>query len=164
MKTITITLTLFLALLLFTQNKVQAAFVYTLDISDIEKDIGGVEFTANPSNENLEYELGDAIPFPPSGDWVFETFGGNYCAVRDESENVPMLTGRIVTITSEIQLSFEKILFFAFNGDEIDNGYFSNGFEPAPAPAPAVPIPGTLFLLGSGIIGLIGVKRKQMNK
>ena len=172
MKTITIILTLFLALVLFTENKVQA-FVYTLDINipDIDainssERVGGFEFIANPSNSDLSYELGDAIP--SSGNWIFETFpSNNICSLSDDykdltdlSDIAPMLNGRIITITSEIELVFEEILFYDFFGTRVPTNSFSyEGFNLAP-----VPIPGALFLLGSGLIGIIGVRRKQMNK
>ena len=180
MRIITITLTLFLTLLLFTENKAQA-FVYTIDIKlplsviiDPAEKIGGLEFTVKPSNSDLVhsnadlgYELGDAIPAPPPGHWIFETYTGDYCAVYDDyqdysglSDIAPMLPGRIITITSAIELDFDALVFYDFSGKLVPGDYFSSeGFQLAP-----VPIPGALFLLGSGLIGLIAVRRKQMNK
>lgn len=43
----------------------------------------------------------------------------------------------------------------------IENGTFTFGFDPLPPP-PAVSIPSTMLLLGSGLIGLVGLRRKYL--
>ncbi len=168
--------TLFVFFLLFAGHAgaftvVPPSYLYTLDIDipdpgmvpDLVRKIGGVEFKVFGGNPgpNWTYELGDAVP--TGGNWIFESFGGNYSAVYDDwdwndPDYKPMTTGRVVTITSDVELSFDLLVFYDFEGKiKFPPGYFlSEGFKET-----TVPIPGAMMLLGSGLAGVFGLVRRR---
>ncbi|MCP4118841.1 MAG: PEP-CTERM sorting domain-containing protein [Desulfobacteraceae bacterium] len=145
-------------------------YLYTLDIDipdpamvpDLVRKIAGVEFKlfGGEFETNWNYELGDAVP--KGGNWIFETFG-NYNAVYDEGDVddplcMPMTSGRVLTITSDVALTFDLPVFYDFEGKiDFPEGYYeSGGFKETP-----VPIPGTMVLLGSGLVGVFGLVRRR---
>jgi hypothetical protein len=147
------------------------SYLYTLDIDisdsvmapDLVRKIGGVEFKVfgGDPRTNWTFELGDAVP--KGGNWILESFGGNYSAVYDDwdwndPDYKPMTTGRVVTITSDVELTFDSMVFYDFEGgDKFPEGYFSSeGFKETP-----VPIPGAMMLLGSGLVGVFGLVRRR---
>jgi hypothetical protein len=167
--------TLFVFFLLFGGHAgalpiVTDTYSYALDIEisdpgmvpDRVRQIAGAEFKVLGGDPETDwtYELGDAVP--TGGNWIFESYGSNYSAVYDEGDlNDPlcmsMITGRVVTITSDVELTFDVMVFYDFEGKiKFPNGYFfSEGFKETP-----VPIPGAMMLLGSGLVGVFGLVRR----
>ena len=100
---------------------------------------------------------------------------GKLIVLADDNfgENSPLVNGELFTITypddTEITLTMESFLLSSDGAEQvkiIDRQLpitFTNG-DSLKLAISQVPIPTTLFLLGSGLIGLIGVRRKQMNK
>ncbi len=138
---------------------------YTLDIAlnttydgleDVNK-IGGVEFKINGAYSGVE--LGNATPL--DGNWVFWSFGGGWATVIDDydynlKDYAPLLGGTILTLTSEEELTFSDLGFFDFEGKTVESEHFTTeGFMAT------VPVPGAVWLLGSGLAGLFGVVRRS---
>ena len=100
---------------------------------------------------------------------------GKLIVLADDNfgENSPLVNGELFTITypddTEITLTMESFLLSSDGAEQvkiIDRQLpitFTDG-DSLKLAISQVPIPTTLFLLGSGLIGLIGVRRKQMNK
>ncbi len=146
-----------------------ASYTYTLDIDipdpemipQIESRIGGVEFKVAGGDYGNDWaiSLGNAVP--NEGIWIFENFG-SWNAVYDDynwsdPDYAPMLSGNILSITSNVELSFSDMGFYDYQGKSVDPEYFStDGFSQS-----AVPIPGSLILLASGLLGFLGLKRKK---
>ncbi len=147
------------------------AYTYTLDVaildegavSDIENKIGGVEFTVSGGAYDSDWTvtLGNAIP--SAGNWIFENYGGVWSAVYDDydyglKDYTPMLEGNILTIQSTEELSFGDLGFYDFTGSDVNPAYFhSEGFQ-------AVPLPAAAWLLGGGIVFLMGLKRNRRHE
>ena len=102
---------------------------------------------------------------------------GKLIVLADDNfgENSPLVNGELFTITypddTEITLTMESFLLTSASEDTvtvIDKSLLPIKFDVNDKnlnlAISQVPIPTTLFLLGSGLIGLIGVRRKQMNK
>ncbi len=148
-----------------------ANHVYTLDIdiinpglfTEVGNMIGGVEFDVfgGAIDQDWTLALGDAI-LPGQGNWSYQT-AGTLVAVYDDYDwetplYAPMTSGNVLTISSDVELIFSNPDFFSFYGDSYDSGYFTTqGF----VEQNSVPIPGGIILLGSGLIGLIGLKRRK---
>jgi hypothetical protein len=68
------------------------------------------------------------------------------------------MSGRVFTITSNTELTFSDLVFFDFSpGDIIDVG---EGEYVKTEGVQVVPIPGAVLLFGSGLLGLIGLRKK----
>ncbi len=146
-----------------------ASYTYTLDIdipdpdmiTEISSRVAGVEFqvAGGDYGDSWAITLGNAVP--SEGNWIFENFG-SWNAVYDDynwsdPDYAPMLSGNILSITSNVELSFSDMGFYDYQGKSVDPEYFStDGFSQS-----AVPIPGSLILLGSGLLGFLGFKRKK---
>ncbi len=146
-------------------NVAAATYTYTLDIEILQagvdatliNQIGMVDF--NVYGGDYVVTLGDAIP--TAGNWKVEDYGDYYLIFDDYStttkDYTPLLTGHILTITSDSELSFDYLQFSDFVGKLVDSSYYSTaGFQNA-----NVPIPGAIVLLGSGLLGLLGFARKR---
>jgi hypothetical protein len=148
----------------------QASFTYTLDIAlqagysgltDTNK-IGGVAFIVS-GGTIPNYSLGSAIP--PALGWILESYGGGYYAVYDDytigqpsTFNPIVSNGNIITIISDVALGFSSLDFYNMAGASVGAQYFSSaGFQQTAA----VPIPAAVWLLGSGLVGLIGLRRRM---
>ncbi|MBI9088362.1 MAG: VPLPA-CTERM sorting domain-containing protein [Desulfobacterium sp.] len=171
-----ISTTLFVFFLLFAGHAgaftvVPTSYLYTLDIDisnpvtglELVRKIGGVEFKVlgGEPQTNWTFELGDAVP--TGGNWIFESFGGNYSAIYDDwdfsdPDYTPMTSGRVATITSDVALTFDSLVFYDFEGKtDFPAGYYaSEGFKESP-----VPLPGAMILLGSGLVGVFGLVRRR---
>lgn len=149
-----------------------ASFTYNLDITIPQQaavnsaGIGMVAFTVNGGTLNTDwsYQLGNAVP--SAGHWIFENYGGGWASIYDnytspltESAIAPLGSGNILTITSNVPLTFTDLAFANYKGTEVGTNFYSTqGFVPS-----AVPIPAALYLLGSGLIGLVGLRRRFIN-
>lgn len=164
----------FMALALFfagTLSVSAANHVYTLDIdivnpglfADVGDMIGGVEFDVfgGSLGQDWTFEIGNAIP-AGQGNWI-DLNSGTYVSVYDDydwetPQYAPMTSGNVLTITSDVELTFTNPDFFSFYGDLYNPGYFiTQGF----VEQNTVPIPGGFFLLGTGLIGLLGFARRR---
>jgi hypothetical protein len=147
----------------------QASYSYTLDINIPQQaavnsaGIGMIEFIVNGGafNTDWTYQLGNAVP--SAGHWIFENFDGGWASIYDnfatpltESAIAPLGSGKIVTITSNVPLTFSDLAFSDFKSHYLGSNFYSTqGFVPS-----TVPIPAALYLLGSGLIGLVGLRRR----
>lgn len=143
---------------------------YTLDIdipdpgmiTETAEMIGGVEFQVFGGDYGVDWDvtIGDAVP-QDSGEWIFESFG-TWNAVYDDydwsaPDYAPLGSGNVLTITSATELSFSDLNFYDFAGASVSEDYFnSQGFTQG-----EVPIPGSLILFGSGLLGFLGLKRRK---
>ncbi|MCP4689615.1 MAG: hypothetical protein GY859_16295 [Desulfobacterales bacterium] len=147
------------------------SYTYTLDVAipdegvidNIENKIGGVEFTVNGGAYGSDWTatLGNAIP--TGGNWIFENYGGSWSAAYDDydytlKDYAPMQAGNILTIHSTEELSFGNLGFYDFTGGDVNTAYYqTEGFE-------AVPIPAAAWLLGGGLVFLVGLKRNRYHE
>ena len=93
---------------------------------------------------------------------------------KDLGKNSPLVNGELFTITYSNDTNITLIMeSFLLTSDRITPVTVINEQLPITFTSndknlnltiSAVPIPTTLLLLGSGLIGLIGLRRKQMNK
>ena len=160
MKKILTMFVLFLSMVFCNQG--HAGYTYTLDIdipdvtaiTEEYNRIGGLEFITSTVVDN--YILGNAVT-----NWTFENYGGFWWCISDDytdftggySDISWMTSGRVVTIVSDDPIIFEDVFFYSFEGDGIPETYYTTtGFT-------AVPIPATVFLLFSGILCMLGMKR-----
>ena len=147
-----------------------SSYRYTIDIdipdpemiSDLESRLGGLEFQVLGGTFGTDWvvQTGNAIPVNGEN-WIFENYG-SWNAVYDDYDYslknyTPLISGRILTIISDVELSFADISFYDFNGASVASDYFtSTGFV-----ASAVPVPGSALLLGSGILCLFMTRKKN---
>jgi len=147
----------------------QAATTYTFEITehyatdgivDINDKIGA--FTSNISGIAGTDWVIDTISAPYSG-WYFDEgdftlpnvhlFGGSDFSYPPDA---PVNSGIVLTIIAPNDYPLVLSDFIAYNylGPEF-TGDYSASLTPS-----AVPIPGALWLLGSGLVGMVGVRRK----
>lgn len=148
-----------------------ASYIYKLDvnitnpgsITEDENKIAGVEFDVFGGILDQDWTLviGDAVPMD-QGNWLhqgFDTLNGVYDDYDWENpEYAPMVSGTVLTIFSDVELTFSEAYFFDYTGALVSNNYFeATGFvEQDP-----VPIPGGIILLGAGLAGLFGMARRK---
>ncbi|MCP4022609.1 MAG: PEP-CTERM sorting domain-containing protein [Desulfobacteraceae bacterium] len=145
-------------------------FDYSLDIdipnpgmiTEIEEMIGGVQFKVENGTFGTDWNvtLGDAVP-QGQGNWIFENFGTWNAAYDDYNwsnpDYSPLGSGNVLTISSCVELLFTDLDFYDFSGGSVNPDYFvTAGFTQG-----EVPIPGTLLLFGSGLLGFLGLKRRK---
>ncbi|MCD4718914.1 MAG: hypothetical protein K8S13_03525 [Desulfobacula sp.] len=147
-----------------------SSYTYLLDIDipdpgmiiEVESMIGGVEFKVSGGvyGDDWTISLGNAVPVD-QGVWIFENFG-TWNALYDnynwsDPDYAPMISGNVLTITSGVELMFTDMGFYDFRGQSVNTEYFSsNGFTQS-----AIPIPGSIILLGSGLLGFLSVTRRK---
>ena len=103
--------------------------------------------------------------------WSVQKYQSGYIGINQNMENTES------SLVAGIILSIEYEDTFSLNEFKLASSLYEDGKYPKPWELleksitgekiytySAVPIPTTLFLLGSGLIGLIGLRRKQMNK
>ncbi len=161
----------FFAATIFLAGAVTAsAYVYTLDIditnpgliTEDEFMIGGIEFVASGGEYGVDWQLSLGGAVPPNGNWIFENFGGWNLLYDDYDiqlkDYAPLGGGNALTITSNVELTFSNISFADFKERDVNEQYFTTeGF----VEQSTVPIPGGIILLGSGLLGLLGVTRRR---
>lgn len=143
-----------------------AMYEYSLDITLVQPDydnllnIGKLGLINIPilSGTYTSFALGDAIP--ATGNWIHEV-QGTTTAVYDDYPNVASYTpittsGNIITYFSDVQMTFGTLEFSnAFGGPVDIDTYTTAGFQET-----AVPIPPTVLLLGAGLLGVVGIRRR----
>jgi len=91
--------------------------------------------------------------------WFFgEGPGNEFTGVEINFPGVtPLTTGPVLNIISidDTPLNLSGFIPYTFNGPEYTAGSYSASLDVA-----SVPIPGALWLLGSGLVGMVGVRRK----
>ncbi len=150
-----------------------AGYIYTLDITIPDPGgiggksgrIGMIDFKVSGGELTTDwtYVVGPAIP--TTGNWIFDVFGGGWAALYDDypwpldDTTISPLpgSGRLLTIDSSVPLTFSDLGFGNYFGESVGSDYAtSDGFQELSA----VPVPAPLYLLGAGLVGLWGVRRK----
>lgn len=145
-------------------------YVYSLDIdipnpgliTETEAMIGLIQFQMSGGIFGSDWDLQAGNAVPAVGNWGFEKWGSWYALYDNynysEKNYTPLLSGNALVIMSDVELNFTNLGFFDFAGDVVDPQYFTTqGF----VEQNSVPIPGGIILLGSGLIGLLGLKRRK---
>jgi PEP-CTERM motif len=84
---------------------------------------------------------------------------GNEFGVLESQSATATLLGKFSEVSNE--LLYLDILGF---GEAISPNGFVDGIAPSTGAPSAVPLPGTIILLGSGLVGLVGFRRKRFEK
>lgn len=151
-----------------------------LEYSHFDTNSNSTEFDETNSNFNLIYFWGDnnQVPFGP--DSTFRAVTGTaglevyHYMFGSNPMNGNVLEQRTVTSSGNV------LGFFENNGFEINNGAFSLDFDIAgeqyqfissnlthteisfvPGQVSAVPVPAAVWLMGSAVLGLVGVSRRK---
>lgn len=147
----------------FTPKTISGTMKYTHFETGIEKQVN-VEFGTDTDLLDLEVDLDRA------GLWEFslEDF-----SLSDNTFNHKIGPGIEVGVGVPIlsaEIKFEADFGISFGGGNFDLDFLNHGYDGDPETidrlgrfcvyVDPVPIPGAFFLLGSGIIGLIGLRRK----
>jgi len=159
---------IFVCLLLLGFNQSEAATTYNFDVT-------GIDYTGLTDAEKIQ-----GVEMTISGtagvDWNFVGFNGVYASTwffggktggiiddtwdgTDIATSVPLNNGTIFTLISpndSIITASGIIPFDYVSGGQDYTGTFNAQFN-------VVPIPGSILLLGSGLIGLIGIARRKMS-
>jgi len=102
------------------------------------------DFALNGTGTALEIEfLGDTV-----AGWMINTYGGTYAGI---------IAG--ATISGHTGTWVQSDFLASFSGSTS-----SDSFAPANGGPSAIPLPGAVWLFGSGLLGLIGLGRKRIHK
>ena len=155
-----------LVLVGFSQSEADITYSFdvTVDYSGITDDwdkIQGIEFTIS-GTENTDWEFDDAFNSPYNGDaWFFDKTGiiDDTFNFSDINTSVPLNSGPIFTLVSpnDSVITITNIVPFDYNDLDFDTDKFS-------AQLNVVPIPGAIWLLGSALVGLIGIRSRRLKR
>lgn len=148
-----------------------STYTYALDIDipnlemleDAQLRVGGVLFEVEGGvyGEDWNVNLGEAVPVEV-GNWIIETYGSVFSLYDNYdygSRNyAPMNSGNILTITSDVELLFSGLMIYDFAGSDVSPNYYQTA---GIVGGPTVPVPGAVILIGSGLAGLIGIRRRK---
>jgi hypothetical protein len=164
--------------LLFYSNVARAYTVeFNVDSSLALDEIIGFEFDVVGVNANtLELTRGAAVPpdlteLLPGFPWdVFPTTA-TIAGIDMSFGSFPLSTGNVLTMTSDSTFTLGNFIFASLTSDGayphpffINESPISGGMAytaSATQNVPAVPVPAAVWLLGSGLAGLIALRRRN---
>jgi len=163
---------LFAILIGFGTSVYAANFEYSLDIEllpgyDLLPDankIGGFDFII--TGGAFTTELGDAIP--TGGNWTQLALGrygvfDDYMDFANLTDIAPVMSsGNLIKLFSDTRLTISDLQFIDYLGTfpypENDTSFSTTGFTET-----AVPLPPAILLLGGGLVGLVGLRRRKIS-
>jgi hypothetical protein len=179
MKKFKLTIVLVLFLIGVWGNAQASLYEYSLDITllsgyssltNFDK-IGGVEFVAKVGGTGYAitsgYVFGSAISSLPGWIWSYSSSGNHglyddYDYLNPGTTYNPIVgSGNIVKISSDSLITFSDLKFYDKDGDYLTAGTAAGYFTSAGFQQTAVPIPAAVWLLGSGMVGLVALKRRK---
>ena len=137
-------------------------------------DIAGFTFWLNVGHDfqSTDITYGPAVPKENMMTWAIDNphkshFGASDMGVLFGNPLVPLSNGTLVSFNYEgtfnLDNPFELVKFTTTDGDDLFKGgkIIIKSLSPEGAVFAPVPIPGAVWLLGAGLIGLAGYSRKK---
>jgi hypothetical protein len=157
MKSKSLKLAMLMMVLLFVPTLSQAS-IYNFDVTvdytgltAVQK-IQGIEFTIVGTGWSFS---GFSTPY--NGTWFFSSTGiiDDTYTSPNINTSVPLNSGTIFSLTTSNSISITNIVAFDYQNHDF-TGPFTAHLNAAP-----VPIPAAMWLLGSGLVGLVGLRRRM---